>query len=157
MSITVTIGTEVFEYPTAGESPGWGEDATDSFVALTEQLNLLSNINDILETSFSISNNVSSLTTISQLAFNTLTVRSAEIDFSVYRKTDTQEVSESGTITVTYKSIAGSWTLTVLSGGDDTGVEFNITDAGQFQYTSSDLTGTSYVGILKFRAKTLQS
>lgn len=155
MSTSVTIGNETFEYPNAGDSPGWGEDASGAFIALADQVNLINNVNDILETAFIIGNNVASFTNITPMIFNTSTVRAVEVDFSIYRTSSTEELVESGTMTLTYKNTANEWGVSMTSSGDDAGVTFNVTNAGQVQYTSTNVSGTSYSGVLRFRAKTI--
>jgi len=155
MARQLVVGNTPFNYPDPGDSPGWGQDATGWAQAVTDELSTVANINDISETAFSIANNILVLTDISSLLFNNSTVRAVEITYSIYRVTNLIELGEEGTINIIYKNTANTWYLDQRSGGDDSGVLFSITNSGQMQYTSSNVSGTSYSGIMKFRAKTL--
>lgn len=152
MSVQLTIGGVVYDFPVEGTDPSWGENVTDAVTAIVDVLNNLGGTGDILTTSFNTANNVSSPTNVTALSFDTSQIRSAVITYSSYRKTSLSELSETGIILITYKSIAATWELAQYSVGDS-GMVFTITNAGQVQYTSSNLSGTSYVGKLKFSAK----
>lgn len=102
---------------------------------------------DVLETSFAVVNNVAVLTDITGFAFANATTRSFEAQVSIdrsgdglYEKFDIEGIQK-----------AGSWDISVEAVGDDSGIEFDITAAGQMQYTSSNLTSG---GTMKFRAIT---
>lgn len=155
----LTVNNTTFNYPDPGTDPGWGQDATDWAVAVTETLNTLVSPADILETSFVINNNVSVNTDINRMFFDAGTVRAANITYSVYRTSDTNPSGniESGTIYITYDNAAGvgnKWLLGQQKIGD-AGVSFFITDAGQVQYKSTDIGSTNYQGEIKFTAKAL--
>ena len=102
---------------------------------------------DILETSFTVVNNITTLTDITGFAFANGSVRSFEAQVSIdrggdslYEKFDIEGIQK-----------AGSWEISVESVGDDSGVEFDIDATGQVQYTTSNLTSG---GTLKFRSIT---
>ena len=159
MAVSLTVNNNTFEYPTTGESPGWGGDATDWAIAVTDVLNTLVAPGDILQTSFVINNNVSSPIDVNRMSFDAGTVRAANITYSVNRTSDDNPTSiiETGTIYLTYDSAASSgnkWILGQQKIGDAQ-VSFSITDAGQVQYTSSDIGTVNYTGTIKFSAKTL--
>jgi hypothetical protein len=159
MSTPLTVNNNVYNYPGPGEDPGWGADASDWAAAVTDVLASVVSTTDILQTSFTIANNVSSATNITTMTFDTALVRAANISYSIYRKTDsaTSGNVESGVIYLTYDNGASSgnkWLLGQQKNGESS-VVFSITDAGQVQYTSSNLAGANYVGTLKFTAKTL--
>lgn len=73
--------------------------------------------------------------------------------FTIERKTDTQNVQESGILFVTYDSADDEWRPNYISVEGDSGVVFSsVLDAGnvsKLQYTTDDLTGTSYFGELR--------
>ena len=157
MAVELIVGNVPYQYPEPGESPGWGEGATGWAEKVTEVLQSIVNANDILETAFTVDNNIAAATNVTSLAFNTTSVRAAEIDYSIYRATDAPtELTETGKMLIVYKNTANTWFLTRTTSGDDTGVEFTITTTGQIQYTSTDISGANYTGIMKFRAKSLQ-
>ena len=102
---------------------------------------------DILETSFTVANNIAVLTDITGFAFTNGSVRSFEAQVSVdragdglYEKFDIEGIQK-----------AGSWEISVESVGDDSGIEFDIDATGQVQYTATNLTSG---GTLKFRSIT---
>lgn len=160
MPITLIVNNIPYEYPIPGDSPGWGQPATDWAAEVTLVLNDLLGPNDISETIFTIANNVSSFTNINGLSFNTGTVRSAIIDYSIYR-TSTANPSgnaESGTINIVYDNLAApgsKWAMSIGNVTGNSGVTFTITDLGQVQYQSTNINATGYSGNIHFRARTL--
>lgn len=160
MPITLIVNNIPYSYPVNGDSPSWGQGATDWAKEVTLVLNDLLGPNDITETSFALQNNISSFTNVAALSFNTGAVRSAIIDYSIYR-TSTANPSgnaESGIINITYDNLAAvgsKWSMTIGPVNGNAGVTFTILDNGQIQYKSSDINSTGYSGVMKFRAKTL--
>jgi len=96
-----------------------------------------------------ITNNQSSAANITGVSFDGTVYRSALINYSIYRKTDTNEKAQVGQLRLVYKTVAASWSISDSYGGDDAGVTFSIDGTGQVQYTSTDLTGASYTSDLK--------
>lgn len=152
MSKIVTIGTETFEIPTIGANPDYGSELTDFFVAIADALENVQSPNDILRTSANIANNVTTPTNIPAFSFDTSEVISINAEYIVKRTTlvPAENLTESGTITGNYNGTA--WTISLMTDGN-AGVEFSITPSGQIQYTSSNMTGSSYVGEIIFKAK----
>lgn len=105
---------------------------------------------DIDETSYSFSNSQVVPESITGFAFSNAVVRSfsALVSIEIDADTDLFEVLE-------IKGIqkGSSWNLAISSSGDNTGVDFTITSAGQIQYTSANYTGF-VTGRIKFRAIT---
>ena len=91
-----------------------------------------------------ITNNQSVATAISGLIFSGLSYRAVVLRYSIYRVTDDNEVAQTGQLRLTYKTNAGTWSLSDDFGGDDAGVTFSVDGTGQILYTSSDLTGANY-------------
>lgn len=159
MPVTLTVNNVPFEYPVPGDGQGWGQPASDWAVQVTAALQNLQGLTDIPQKTFTIQNNVSSFTDIAGLVFNTGLVRAAFITYGIYRtSTGTPSGSvECGTINIVYDNLASTGFKWRVAGGGmpgNAGVTFNITDAGQFQYKSSDL-GSGHVGNMHFRATTL--
>jgi len=152
MAISVIIDGSTYSIPVQGQNPAWGSDLSDLLVAITNVLNFTVGLSDILLTNFTVANNQASVADITGLSFDSTVVRSAIISYSLYRSTASSELSECGQIYVTYLSTAATWTIAQNFTGLS-GVVFSITNAGQVQYTSSNLSGASYVGKLKFTAK----
>jgi hypothetical protein len=153
LATTITINGSTYQLPSQGQDPPWGGDMTDIILALVEVANSTSGSDDILMTSFNVANNQSSAANITGLLFDTATIRSAIVSYSIYRSTNSAEYSECGNIYVTYNSIAGSWDIAQTCVGSS-GVTMSITSAGQIQYTTDSMAGTGYSGKLKFLAKT---
>ncbi len=112
----------------------------------------ISSIGDIREeTSFSLTNNQSVAADVTGFSFANGTVRAFKALVSVHidATTDLYEVIE---ITGIQKS--SDWSISVVDQGDDSGVDFSITSAGQLQYTSDNYSGFSS-GTIKFRAFSL--
>lgn len=160
MPVTLTVNNIPFEYPANGDSPGWGQPATDWATEVTNVLGDLVGPTDILQTTFTVLNNQSISQNVLGLSFNTGLVRAAFIDYSIYR-TSTANPSgftEAGSIVATYDNLASAgskWQLAVGPMVGNAGVTFTITDGGQFQYQSSDINATGYSGTMHFRATTL--
>lgn len=160
MPITLVVNNIPFEYPVPGDEPGWGQSATDWATEVTDVLNDLLGPNDITQTSFTIQNNIAVTTDIAGLAFNTGQVRSAIIEYSIFRVSNSQPSgnAEAGTMNIVYDNSAApgsKWSLVIAPVNGSAGVSFSITDNGQFQYTSNDIGAAGYSGVMKFRAKTL--
>lgn len=105
---------------------------------------------DIQETSFAASNNIASPANVTGLAFAAGTVRSfkALVSVALNATTALNEAFELSGI-----QLAVGFVMAVSSVGDDSGVVFTITSAGQIQYTSTNASG--FVSdTIKFRAQT---
>ena len=99
--------------------------------------------------------NAGSAESVVGLLFSGAAVRSAKIQYQIYRKTDSYEYSEAGQFFVTYKTVDTSWEIGGESSTGDADTTFAITDAGQVTYTSSNMSGASYTGKMRFKAETL--
>lgn len=154
---TLIVNNTPYNYPTSGDEPGWGGDATGWAEEVTGALNDLLGPNDILETAFNIENNQTVETDITGLAFNTASVRSAVIDYSLFRISNDNPsgFTETGSIKIAYDNNSG-WLISQGAIAGNSGVLLSITPTGQFQYTSTDIGSLNYTGTMKFRAKTLQ-
>jgi len=153
MSKELVVGNESFLYAEQNEPAGWGEDNSAWAEAVTNVLGTVSGPNDIATTTDVILNNQSSPISITGLQFSTAVVRGFEVEFVVYRNTDSNTVMESGKMTGTYDGVSDWYFNTERLG--DAGVYFQITSGGQVQYYSDDTTGLNYSGVIKFRAKTI--
>ena len=157
MPKNVTVGTEIFEIPIQGENPDWGEEVTDWIVAISDQVSNILGTYDIPNTTFTLANNQAVAASITGFAFSTTFVRAFQADYFIERDTDSStKVTESGILYGNYNSEDGSWDLNQEAVGD-AGITFSITGAGQIQYTSTDISGGSYTGQIKFSATTTQA
>lgn len=156
MPKTLIVNNVPYDYPTAGDEPGWGGEATGWAEEVTNVLNNLLGPDDILETSFNIANDQSTVADVTGLAFNAGSVRSAIVEYAVYRISDSAPSgnAETGEIHIVYDNSAG-WSIGVGSVVGNSGINFSITSAGQVQYTSTDIGTLGYTGIIKFKARAL--
>jgi hypothetical protein len=157
MAIKLIIQGTTYNYPSSGEDPNWAEETSSWAQAVTDALELLVGPNDILQTSFVIDNNQTSDSIIRGLYFNPTQVRAANINYSIYRSTDSGSLVETGDLLVTYDANNASgqkWQVSQRTNGNSD-VLITVNDSGQFYYTSSNMTGTNYSGIMKFTAKAL--
>ncbi len=159
MAIQLIVAGTPYTYPESGEEPNWAGGATDWAKAVTAVLSTLVGPNDILQTQFTINNNISVLTNINGLLFDPGTVRAANIDYAIYRTSTGTPAgnAETGTIYLIFDNSASTgnkWQLGQKFIGN-AGVTFSITDSGQIQYKSNDLGTPGYFGEINFSAKTL--
>lgn len=157
MAKTLIVNNSPYSYPTAGDEPGWGGEATGWAEAVTNVLADLLGPNDILETAFNIANNQTTFADVTGLTFNAASVRAAEITYSIFRvsTTNLSGNTETGKIQLIYDNNIG-WSINqgnILGSG---GVIFTVTGTGQLQYKSTDIGALNYTGTMKFRAKALQ-
>lgn len=152
MAITVTINGTDYNVPVQGQNPPWGEDLTDVIVALAAGVNSVFGSADIPTTSISVANNQVAVANVTGASFDPTQVRSAIIQYSIYRSTTLAEKSECGHIYLTYYSVANTWELAQNHVGE-ADVTFTITAGGQLQYVSSLLAGASYTSKLVFSGK----
>lgn len=155
MSRVLTINGSDFNFPEQGEDPQWGTEITDWAEEVTDVLNSITSVDDILLTSFSLTNNQSTFADINGLTFSKTSVRSARITLDIYITTSTEELQESVDMILGYKNTADEFRLSILSSGDSSGVTFNITSNGQMQYKTTNISGTGYSGTIKFKALTI--
>jgi hypothetical protein len=119
-------------------------------VTRTDLLGALASPGDISETSFSGANNQSLPADVTGLAFANATVRSFKVHGSIIVDA-TADLFEEFELHAIQRG--SDWVMSDLRTGDESQVDFTITNAGQVQYTSA-----SYVGFvaltIKFRAIT---
>lgn len=148
----LVVGNSEFEIPIQGEGPDYGESLTDFFEAISKVLSTVQQPNDLVTQSATIFNNQVTAVNINGFTFNTAQVLTINAEYIVKRTTVSPAVSlvESGSIKGNFDG--ANWSISREQVGDS-GVEFTITSAGQIQYTSSNLTGTSYTGQISYKAK----
>lgn len=115
---------------------------------LSQALNIIIGLGGTSQLSFAVANNVGPLD-VTSLVFNSVNVKAAHMHFDLERRTDSQDVNETGELRVSFNNETSTWALDIQSSLDDAGVVFSIDGSGQVQYTSDDLTGTNYSGTLR--------
>lgn len=158
---TIIIKGTPIQFPDSGASPNWAPGVIEAIEALSDAVNSVVATFDVPPQVQNIdANNSSTDVNINNLNFPATDVRAATIYYSVYRKTqnsgppDGQEVTESGTLEISYNAsrpVTQKWEL-VRTGQSDALITFSITDLGQIQFSTDPLTGISHTGIISFRA-----
>jgi hypothetical protein len=151
------INNNTYNYPDAGSEAGWGKDATDWASDVTEQLASLAGTGTITETQANIQLNVASPEEIPGLLFSPSLIESAEVTYRIYRTTDSEELSEQGTLSLVYiSSDPLKWFMSrTINAGTDAKVILDINVNGQVTYTSSPLSGSNYTGYIKFKTSAI--
>lgn len=151
MAIILYVNNIPHKVPTTGEQAPWSEGLDTWHEEVTKVLNSLKGSSDILETGASIANNVSTPQDVTDLKFDAAKVRSFVVNGNITRLYDTSSKYEEFTLTG-LKTDSG-WKLQ-QEGVGDAEVAFSITNSGQVQYISSNLTViSSYSGLSKFRGQ----
>ena len=104
------------------------------------------------QTTFTIANNQASPANVTGLSFSSASHRGAIVEYDITRKTATasSEVRAIGSLILVYRTETSSWSMEEQSNHDDVGVTFTVTAGGQVQYTSTNISGSSYVGTMNF-------
>jgi hypothetical protein len=108
----------------------------------------------VAETSFTIANIQVAPANVTGLVFNSASYKGAQVFVEVRRRTGTNESVSIGRLLLFYRENTAAWDLVDELGGDDDGVTFTITAGGQVQYISDNMSGSGYVGTMKFKAIT---
>jgi hypothetical protein len=101
-------------------------------------------------------NNQASPVNIAGLILDSSSYRTIRIFYEIWRKTDSNEVAANGSFVCTYSDSLSSWEMSPGSyEGDVHGVAFEVEATGQVKYTSDNLAGTSYQGVVRMRNFTI--
>jgi len=160
---TITIKGTPIAIPSSGQSPNWSPAIIEAFQALADAVNVFTGTFDVAPQAKNIDiYNASSNIDIDNLIFPPTDVRAVTVFYTVYRKTtesvplagDGQEVAESGTLEIVYNNSRPSnqkWEIGRMGEGDAF-IDFNVTDLGQVQFSTTALTGIDHTGIVSYRA-----
>jgi hypothetical protein len=133
-----------------------GTDTYDQLVAAIKEL--IERGGRAAPVSQALDNNAGPLDVTDFPTFDSAEVKSLVFVFDIFRRTDSQNVKETGKLYLNYNSEAAGaendkWDISFDSKFDDAGVTFSVAlDAGtvsKLQYTTNDLTGTTYQGTLR--------
>lgn len=159
---SITINNQVISFPNSSASPDWSPSLVQFAEAVAAALSTAVNPNDVAPQVFALdSYNSASNVNIPNLAFPTSTVRAVFIHYSVYRATSSANADEAGDMIAIYNpnnSTGLKWSLTqgnITSGTGGGKIAFNVTDTGQFQFSTTPLAGSSHTGALSFDARAL--
>lgn len=110
----------------------------------------LPGVKNNIATPATILNNQSSFVSIAGTEFLGIEATSWVLRYEIYRKTDLAERLEIGQLVITYKPIAGTYTVNRSTANDENALNvdnaFNVTSLGVLQYKSDNMSGVDYVG-----------
>jgi hypothetical protein len=106
-------------------------------------------IDGIYPQKFTVANNQTTALALAGLAIDPTKYVGLKFTVEISILTSSVETFEMGTILASYKAGAGTYDIRFASNFDDSGVVFSINSTGQILYTSSNVAGTSYSGILR--------
>ena len=159
----ITIKGTSYNIPTSGQSPNWAPNLILALQALADAVNVFTGTFDVAPQVKNIDiYNASSNISIDNLIFPPANVRAVTVFYTVFRKTDEStsgagdgvEVSEAATLECNYNNSRPSgqkWEVTRIGEGDSF-IDFNMTDLGQIQFTTTALTGINHTGLIAYRA-----
>jgi hypothetical protein len=155
----ITVNGIPIDFPDTGNSPDWSEAIIDFADAVADTLSGISGAFDVPPQVMNIDsyNPTTTNTDISNLSFSTSEVRGAVIDIAVSRATASTTVSEMCTLTLVYNednSVGQKWEMAREMVGDGQ-IQFNVTDSGQVQFTTTAISGANHTGILTYRARAI--
>ena len=158
MGILLNINNQTFDYPIEGSEPGWANDASGWAEAATVAIASLSGSGTVYESRITIPATQATATVIPNLAFSKNIVGSAEINYRIFRKTDSIQAAETGMISVMYNSSTATWDLSqLITVGGSSLVTFSIDSSGQIFYIASTLTGAYDAPSSYMRFKTIST
>lgn len=152
----VVLQGTTYLIPKPDANPPWGEELNDLLKALTNAFATLVGVGDIPETAATINNNQST-TVVPGLNFDSALIRSAVIQYQITRSTNLSVLIEEGNLEIFYNSslpIGQKWTM-IRQGGGESEVVLTVNDSGEVLYSSNNMAGTSYTGIIKYQAVAL--
>lgn len=103
---------------------------------------------------FALANNNAVPTAITNLAVDSVLSTSLQSDFEIRQLTGTNETVCRGSLRLFWRALTSTWDFDPPEyAGDDPGITFSVTTTGtvgQVKYTSGNLAGAGYTGIIKF-------
>lgn len=154
---TINIQGTIINFPDSGSSPNWAQPIIDFAKAVEGALGSFVGPFDIPPQIYIMTSNANSNVDLPNLSFPTANVQGAFINYSVFRNTSTQTITETGSFMVNYNPTAGvgaKWEISREYIGNAQ-IQFNITDVGQVQFSTSLITGTGHVGRITYQAKSI--
>lgn len=151
MSKTLQIGNQTFEYPSQGDS-NWGEEASAWAEAVTEALATVQGPEDILLTEALLTNGSSG--NVSGLLFDTSVVQQVLVEGLIVRTYLDATPTEAEAFAAIGSYNGTTFSLSIESTGNDTGVELDIDNTGQFTYQAENKANTDSI-VIKFKGKAI--
>lgn len=166
-----TEGNPSLSIPATEVSDDWLNDVQEELTTVIEgqDITLVKGTQDQLETAiFSMIGsggtnlkldpllNTTADQVVTDLLFDKTKTKAAIIYFDIHRRSDTQDVQETGILMVTHDTEDDAWRSELLqSAFDDSGSVFNVVTAtGQIRISTDNLTGSNYTGQLRISGVT---
>jgi hypothetical protein len=130
-------------------SLGIAVSATNVLVLPDQGVSAKQNI-EVLQT-FTIANNQVSAANVTGLNFDSATDKFFNVQYRLFRRTATFSYAQAGKLRGVFNNDTSTWLMSDDYSGENAGVTFSITSGGQIQYTSSNITGASYLGIMEYK------
>lgn len=102
------------------------------------------------KTTVAVVNNQTVAASVTGVSLSSATHHIGLVFVSLRRRTDSSEAIAFGWLKMIYSLDRATWTVDFVNFGDDIGVTFSITSAGQVQYTSTSIAGLNYFGTLHY-------
>lgn len=97
-----------------------------------------------------IANNQVAPANLTNLVFDGETTNNFRVGYTLTRSSSLESYAQTGELRGVYNTVTNTWFMSDNFTGENAGVSFTITNLGQIQYTSSNLTGTGYVGTFEY-------
>lgn len=158
----INIQGTIINFPDSAQSPNWAEPIIQFAEAVAQALSTVTGPFDVPPQIYTMISNGNTNIALPSLTFPTSNVRSAFIQYSVFRNSTgvgAVTLAEAGELIVVYNpngSTNHKWDISNEHGGQNSGVTFTITDQGQVQFSSTVITGAGATGFIGYTAKALQ-
>jgi hypothetical protein len=159
MSVKITIGSTVINFPSSGTDANWAEAVEDFAVAVQDQLNSVGLPFDVSPQVIPI--NESGQQTLTATNFPDAVVRAFTFNYSTYRISTTANTIEVGTVIGVFNPSNNNWTLQHEFAGDkqpngESYIVFDM-DNDSLRMTITSIGGTydTVNSKISFSAKTL--
>jgi hypothetical protein len=157
----IVINSQVIDAPDSGSSPNWAPAIIQFMQAVEQALAVAIGTYDVAPQAFTINAyNPGTSVDIPNLSFPITNVRAVFVRYAIYRTTDTETAYEAGDLIALYNPNNPVNTKWALSQGNKTGgdglTSFYMTDNGQFQFTTTALSGSNHAGKIIFDARALE-
>lgn len=111
MSVQITIGNQVINIPSSGESPNWSEAIDDAFEAIATALLGIASPFDISPRAQTLTSDANTNLNIADVIFPHGSVRGFSFNYAVYRTNGVTSLAEQGFVNGVYDTLAGSWSI----------------------------------------------
>lgn len=156
----IVIGEVTIDFPKTGADPAWSPSIIQFAETVAEQFLAISSNFDVPPSVLILTNNVNTDINLDGADFNSVHVSSFNLTYTIYRKSSTTTLSETGNVVGTYNGV--SWDLEHSYSGErqSSGQSyhtFTIDSQGQVKLTTASISGVydDEESKISYSAKTL--